>query len=241
MRVDTLLHQIDGTVILRLRIGDLARCRQFLGLGLPVGGTQLLDTEPRVGDSGIGLRESDLVGFGVDGEQHVAFLHRLVVGNVHFDDAAGDIGRDRKRRLLQVGVFSLFVATTGHPVIPAGSHQDQRHRNHQQQAQAAGFLLLRHRQRLHRRRRCYGRLGSRRRLFHLELGSIFLIDLGHGVHWGALSKVLASVPSATSWEDVMLLFRFSMTLSSPCMMIFWSAFDMPAKASSVTSPTKLFT
>ena len=124
-RVDALAGQLRLPVELRLQIVDLVARHALLRHRLAVGGAQLLDAEPRCGKRRVGLRQRDAVRLGIDAEQHVACLDRLVLGEVRLDDAAGGIGRDRHLGLADIGVLGVLVASAGDPEI-AAAHGQQR-------------------------------------------------------------------------------------------------------------------
>jgi hypothetical protein len=108
-----------------------------------IGGLQLLDVEPGLGQRRVGLVDGDPERLGIDLEEHVASLDLLVLFDVHLDDLAGDIRRDRRHRLLHIGVVGLDVASARQPEIGAARRQKQRHAEHQHQAQQPALALLR--------------------------------------------------------------------------------------------------
>jgi hypothetical protein len=119
---------------LRLRAGNTAECRIRLGglrgdlvtghaeLGLHAAqlSARLLDLQP--------------IRFRVDGEQHLAGVHQLVVADIEADDTAADVGRHMNQVRLQIGIVG--ARTTPEALRRQHSQHDQRtqHRGREQNA-----------------------------------------------------------------------------------------------------------
>ena len=82
VRVDPLLDQLVLAIESRLADAQRRLGRGELRLGRAVRDLHLLNIDPRRSERRIGLVEGNPVGFGVDGEEHIAGLDCLVLADL---------------------------------------------------------------------------------------------------------------------------------------------------------------
>src|SRR3546814_9941064 len=128
---------------LALGIAQLVLRGGQFGLALPVIGAQRGDARARAGDRGFGLVDGGLIRRRIDPEQHVAFLHPLIVAHLDRDHAAGNIGAYRYLARLQIGVVSRLVAAAMKVEGKPAEQQHERPEQQQRGAQAAARRAIR--------------------------------------------------------------------------------------------------
>ncbi|KIT90179.1 hypothetical protein QU40_00300, partial [Staphylococcus aureus] len=138
---ETLLHQRGLAVVIFLGVGDGVVRRLDVGAGALIADLVGVELHLRGRDRRLGLRNRDPIGLGIDPEEQVAGLDRLVLLHAHFDDAARHVGRDRALVLLDIGIVGRDAVAAGEVEIAHDRQQDGRHAEHQQRAQQAALRL----------------------------------------------------------------------------------------------------
>ena len=97
LRGDLAGEQLLLAVEFALLVVERVLRRGQLGLTLAVGRAQALDLETRAGELRLRLLLGGAIGALIEPEQHLAGFHLLIVADIDADDAAGDVGADRRR------------------------------------------------------------------------------------------------------------------------------------------------
>ena len=197
---------------MRCRIGDaelrnVEPRRRDRRISLVDARTCLLDRRIGLFERRVGLVERNLERRGIDFEQRVTLLDRLVFLDVDLDDAAGNIGRDRNDRLRHIGVVGVLITSAVEVEICATRDEHERHGDHQDQPTAAALLLLLGHGRC-RLRRSADRRGAGTRLGRLRgFGQGHLDDFGFafggGFHTGIHTS--SSLPGARCLDRLALI------------------------------------
>jgi hypothetical protein len=139
---DLARDQLLAPLQLALREPDVGLGRFQILLAGTIGGLQADDLVAAVLHVGAGLVDRDLQRLGIELEQHVALLHRLVLVHLELDDAAGDVGAHRHLVGVDIGVVGIGIAPAVEIDDADADQHGERPADHQQATQPAPAVRL---------------------------------------------------------------------------------------------------